>query len=142
MNHEEKALKYFKENFYCSQAVLASYADEIGLTKEQCFKIATCFNSGMRKGEMCGACSGALMVLGMILSESQENYDKANSATSEFLEEFKKENGSYICKELLNCDISNSAGIKYAVENNLFIESCPKFVSSSVKILEKVKKKY
>ena len=59
MTHEEKALSYFKDKFHCSQSVLAAYADELGLTEEQALKIAACFNAGMRKGEVCGACSGA-----------------------------------------------------------------------------------
>lgn len=35
MNHEEKALSYFKDKFHCSQSVLAAYAEELGLTEEQ-----------------------------------------------------------------------------------------------------------
>ncbi len=62
MSHEEKALSYFKDKFQCSQAVLAAYAYELELTEEQTLKVAFCFNSGMRKGEVCGACSGALTV--------------------------------------------------------------------------------
>ena len=65
MTHEEKALSYFQDKFHCSQSVLAAYAEELGLTEEQALKIAYCLNSGMRKGEVCGACSGALLVLGL-----------------------------------------------------------------------------
>ncbi len=67
MTHEEKALSYFKDKFHCSQSVLAAYADELGLTEEQALKIAACFNAGMRKGEVCGACSGALYICNEIL---------------------------------------------------------------------------
>lgn len=49
MTHEEKALSYFQDKFHCSQAVLAAYAEELGLTEEQALKIAYCLNSGMRK---------------------------------------------------------------------------------------------
>ena len=63
MTHEEKALLFFQDKFHCSQSVLVAYAEELGLTEEQALKIAYCLNSGMRKGEVCGACSGALLVL-------------------------------------------------------------------------------
>ena len=140
MTHEEKALSYFTDKFHCSQSVLAAYAGELGLTEEQALKIAYCLNSGMRKGEVCGACSGALLVLGMKYGQSKkddlESRARANKKTVEFLEQFQKENGSYICNDLLGCDISTTEGVQYAMEHNCFTEVCPKMVASAVKILE------
>ena len=140
MTHEEKALLYFQDKFHCSQSVLAAYAEELGLTEEQALKIAYCLNSGMRKGEVCGDCSGALLVLGMKYGQcKQDDLDSrtlANQKTVEFMEQFKKENGSYICNELLGCDISNAEGAQYAMEHDCFTEVCPKMVASAVKILE------
>lgn len=49
-----------------------------------------------------------------------------------------KENGSYICNDLLGCDISTDEGKKYAIENNLFVDFCPKMVASAVKIAEQL----
>ena len=140
MAHEEKALSYFKDKFHCSQSVLAAYAEELGLTEEQALKIAYCLNSGMRKGEVCGACSGALLVLGMKYGQSKkddlESRTRTNQKTVEFLEQFQKENGSYLCNDLLGCDISTTEGVRYAMEHNCFTEVCPKMVASAVKLLE------
>lgn len=140
MTHEEKALSYFQDKFHCSQSVLAAYAEEFGLTEEQALKIAYCLNSGMRKGEVCGACSGALLVLGMKYGQCKkddlESRARANQKTIEFLERFKEENGSYICNDLLGCDISTAEGIQYAMEHNSFTDVCPKMVASAVRILE------
>lgn len=142
MTGEEKALAYFGDKFHCSQAVLAAFADELGLTEEQALKVAYCFNSGMRKGEVCGSCSGALMVIGLKYGQCEkddlESRTMANQKAEEFLERFKKENGSYICNELLGCDISTSEGTQYAMEHNCFAEICPKMVASAVKILEEM----
>lgn len=140
MTHEEKALAYFNDKFHCSQAVLAAYADELGLTEEQALKIAYCLNSGMRKGEVCGACTGALLVLGMKYGQSRkedvESRTTANQKTVEFLERFKRENGSYICNELLGCDISTKEGVQYALEHDCFTKVCPRMVASAVQILD------
>ncbi len=140
MTHEEKALSYFQDKFHCSQSVLAAYTEELGLTEEQALKIAYCLNSGMRKGEVCGACSGALLVLGMKYGQCKkddlESRARANQKTLEFLERFKEENGSYICNDLLGCDISTAEGIQYAMEHNSFTDVCPKMVASAVRILE------
>ena len=142
MTHEEKALAYFSDKFHCSQSVLAAYADDVGLTEEQSLKIGYCFNSGMRMGEVCGACSGALMVLGMKYGQSckddLESRERANRLTVEFLNRFKSENGSYICNILMGCDISTREGAMYAKENGLFETICPKMVAGAVKILEEI----
>lgn len=142
MLHTEKATKLFSEKFHCSQAVLAAFAEELGITEEQALKLGACFGSGMRKGEVCGACAGALMVLGLKYGQCQkddmDSRMRANEVTDYFLEEFKKENGSYICNELLKCDISTPEGVTFARENRLFTEFCPKMVESAVKIIEEI----
>ena len=142
MTHTTDALKYFEEKYHCSQAVFAAFSEEYGLPKEQALKIGGCFGSGMRKGEVCGACTGALMVLGLKYGKSRiddmESKIKSDEVCDRFLDEFKKENGSYICNELLKCDISTEEGIQYALDNNLFTEFCPKMVESATIITEKI----
>lgn len=142
MTHKEKALNYFSDIFHCSQSVLAAYAEELGFTEEQALKIAYCLNSGMRKGEVCGACSGALLVIGAKYGQSDKNdmesRTKSNELTVKFLEEFASRNGSYICNTLLGCDISTPEGVKFAMENNRFTDICPKMVASAVDVLEEI----
>lgn len=142
MNHTEKSKEYFAQKFNCAQAVFAAFAPELGLDEEAALKIGGCFGSGMRKGEVCGACTGALMALGLKFGQSDvadtESKQKTNQKTVEFLESFKKENGSYICNELLGCDIKTPEGVKFAADNNLFTEFCPKMVESATLIAEKL----
>lgn len=144
MNHIELAKKYFEQRYHCSQAVLVAFADELGLTEEQALKLGGCFGSGMCKGEVCGACTGALMALGLKYGQSDiediESRKKTNDVTVEFLDIFQKENGSYICRELLGCDLATDEGKRYAIENNLFIDFCPKMVYSATKIAENLMK--
>ncbi len=144
MTHVEKANDLFSRKFHCSQAVFAAFAEELGITEEQALKIGACFGSGMRKGEVCGACSGALMALGLKYGQANEqdleSRFKTNEVTDRFLDEFKRENGSYLCNDLLGCDIKTEAGIKEALEKKLFTEFCPKMVESATKITEKIMK--
>ena len=140
MTHIEKATKLFEKKFHCSQAVFAAFAEELGITEQQALKIGACFGSGMRKGEVCGACTGALMALGLKYGQCNEkDIDsrlKTNEVTDRFMSEFQKENGSFICKELLGCDLSTEEGINTALEKNLFTEFCPKMVESATRIAE------
>ena len=135
MNYVEEAVQLFEDGYMCSQAVLAVFCEEFGLSREQAFKISISFGSGMRKGEVCGACTGAIMALGL---KYGENKSKSDEMCVKFLDSFKKENGSYIWRDLLDCDIRTEEGIKYAIDNNLFKEICPKMVESAAKIAQEL----
>ena len=142
MGHVEKSLELFESKFNCAQAVFASFSKELGLDDKQALKIGGCFGSGMRKGEVCGACTGALMVLGLKYGQSEvgdmESKLKSDDICVKFLEKFESLNGSYICNDLLNCDIRTKEGVEYAIENNLFTEVCPKMVESATLIVEEL----
>lgn len=135
MSSIDEAVQLFESGYVCSQAVFAAFSEDLGLPKEQALKIGACFGSGMRKAEVCGACTGALMALGLKYGESKE---KSNEVCVKFLDEFKNENGSFICRDLLGCDISTTEGVKYARDNNLFRELCPKMVESAAKITKEI----
>ena len=142
MTNIEKANELFSKKFHCSQAVFAAFAEELGISEEQALKIGACFGSGMRKGEVCGACTGALMALGLkygqCMEEDNDSRIKTNEVTDKFISEFVKENGSFMCKELLGCDLSTGEGISNAIEKKLFIEFCPKMVESATRIVEDI----
>ena len=92
MTHKELALDYFGRKFHCSQAVLAAFAPEVGLTEEQALKLGACFGGGMRMGEVCGACTGALMVLGALYGQYDEtdleSRLRANEVNVKMMERF------------------------------------------------------
>ena len=137
MTHKEKAVQYYQDGYLCSQSVLAAYAEEYGLTEELALKLGTCLGAGMRKGEVCGACTGALMVLGL-MHDDPKNRKTAYENTKQFLNDFRDVNGSYLCNDLLGCDVRTSEGVQYARDHHLFTEFCPKMVASAVEILEKI----
>lgn len=65
--HIEKAMELRNETPMinnCAQAILRSYADEIGMTEEQASCIACNFGGGMKCGGVCGVITSGLMVLG------------------------------------------------------------------------------
>ena len=137
MTHKEKAVQYYQDGYLCSQSVLAAYAEEYGLTEEMALKLGTCLGAGMRKGEVCGACTGALMVLGL-MHDDPKNRKTAYENTKQFLNDFRDVNGSYLCNDLLGCDVRTPEGVQYARDHHLFTEFCPKMVASAVEILEKI----
>lgn len=135
MNSIEEAVHLFEEGYMCSQAVFVAFSEDYNLSKEQVLKIGACFGSGMRKGEVCGACTGELMALGLKYGGDKA---KSDGICDNFLDEFKRVNGSIICRDLLGCDISTPDGVEYAKGNNLFAEFCPKMVKSAAKIADEL----
>ncbi len=142
INKRDKAAAYYTEGMLCSQAVLAAFSEECGISEGLAFRLGSCFGSGMRKGEVCGACSGALMVLGLLYGEShtgdREERQRSDKVNDLMMERFRKANGSYICNELLGYDISTPEGAGRAREEGLFTDFCPKMVTSAVDILEEI----
>jgi C_GCAxxG_C_C family probable redox protein len=93
----------------------------------------------MGKGEVCGACTGALMVLGMKYGQfdlsDNESRAKSGSMAVKFLDEFEKRKGSYVCRDILGCDLRTEEGSNYARSNGLFRTLCPEMVRTAAEIL-------
>lgn len=133
---------YNNHNVLCSQAVLAAYAKELGITQAQALSIGTAFGTGMRRGEVCGACTGALMVLGLKYGQQDigdpESRRIVYEKTAEFLRKFEEAKGSCICQKLLGYDPSTEDGLRHIRENRLFEEFCPTLVKAAMEILEEM----
>lgn len=143
MNKVETAISCFKEGFSCSQAVLSAYSDLFGLDRELALKISQPFGGGMaHMGEMCGAVTGAFLVIGLkygrIKAEDIEAKEKTYELVQEFVKRFKSIHGSVNCTELLGFDLGTPEGMKLAEEKELFENACPKFVQNAAEIIEQI----
>ena len=103
----EKAKRLFKEEGYnCCQAVVLAYNDIFGIDTRTAAALASGFGGGMgRMREVCGSVSGMVMLAGLIAPASDPSIkiDRTRnySLVQEVAGEFKRQNGSIICKELL-----------------------------------------
>lgn len=101
----DAAQSNFLSGLNCSQSVAAVFADEIGFDKDTVLRAAAAFGGGTcRMREMCGAVTGALMCMSLAIGSAtgdKEKKDALYKAGQELCRRFKKENGSYICRELL-----------------------------------------
>lgn len=142
MTKSEKALELFSNNFNCSQAVLTAFALDFGLDEKLALMLGTQFGGGARNGEMCGAVSGALMVLGLKYGHYQpdnnEQKSRAYAIASEYTKRFRGLNGSIICRDLLGYDLTKPDEAAWIKEKNLFGDVCPKMIKSAVEVLESI----
>ncbi len=146
MSKADRASELFSNNFNCSQAVLTAFAADFGIDEELALKLGTQFGGGARNGEMCGAVSGALMVLGLKYGHYQadniEQKSRAYSIASEYTRRFKDKNGSIVCRDLLGYDLTKPEDMACIKERNLFGEVCPKMIRSAVEVLEEIFAEY
>ncbi len=102
----EQAREYFTAGYNCAQAVFLAYRDITGIEEVLAATISAPFGGGMgRLREVCGAVSGMTMVAGFIAPNSQpndnENKKSCYATVQALAEEFRAENGSIVCRELL-----------------------------------------
>ncbi|MBN1575631.1 MAG: C_GCAxxG_C_C family protein [Chitinispirillaceae bacterium] len=90
----------------------------MNLSEDTALKIAAGFGGGMgRKQEVCGAVTGAIMVIGLLYgrgnNDSQTKNETSYLKVRQFIDSFKKEYGTIVCKNLLNgCCLLTEAGQK------------------------------
>ena len=102
-----KARRLFKEEGYnCCQAVVLAYNDHFGLDDALAASLSSGFGGGMgRMREVCGSVSGMVMLAGLIApaaDPSDKEWRTRNYAlVQEVAGEFRKINGSIVCRELL-----------------------------------------
>ena len=78
MTHAEKAKELFLSGCNCSQSVFCAWADELGFDEKTAMKLSCGFGGGVgRLREICGAVSGAAMVLSMRFS-GEDGRDRAS----------------------------------------------------------------
>lgn len=111
--HSELAKELFKKGYNCAQSVFTAFCDETGLDFDTALKMASSFGAGMGKQrEVCGAVSAMFMVTGMKYGYTDPIDKKAKAQlyerVQELAEQFKKENGSIICRELLGLSSNNT----------------------------------
>jgi len=141
MSRTDDAVSTFRTGYNCSSSILSAFGGDFGLSREQCLRIGCAFGGGIaRQGGICGAVSGALMVLG--LKHGQVNLQDADAKKKTYalakklMDAFAARNGSVNCRDLLGCDISTDEGLKKAMAMNFHTEICPRFVKDAAEILE------
>lgn len=106
----QEAKQLFLSGYNCAQAVVGAFYKEMNLSQETALLLASPFGGGMgRMREVCGTVSGMLMVLGALdgylpVKGHQEEKKRVYEAVQALAEEFRLENGSIVCRELLGQD--------------------------------------
>lgn len=139
----ERAAGLFESGFNCAQSVFTAYADLFGLDMETALKISCPMGGGMgRMREVCGAVSAMSMLSGLKGGNTDPQDEEAKKAAYELVRrmaaEFKAENGTIICRELLGIDgMEESAAPSARTAQYYAVRPCTAFVRSAARIVEK-----
>lgn len=133
----DRAVELFRKGFSCSQSVFAGYADLFGLDKDTALRIADGFGGGVaRRQGICGAVSGAVMLLGLrygrTVAEDTESHERTCSLANGLIESFIQKYGSTDCRDILGCDwpTFKSKGLRTSV--------CEKCVKDAAQMVEEL----
>ncbi len=142
-NKVEYASECFSNGFNCAQSVFSAFCEDFGLDKSQALKVACSFGGGMGYlGEVCGAVSGAFMVLGLIYGQNQAHESQKKAQTylkvKEFAQRFREMNGAINCTELLKYDLGDEEQLNAARQAGIFKINCAKYIGDAVGILEEM----
>ncbi|MGY5872661.1 MAG: C-GCAxxG-C-C family protein [Candidatus Thorarchaeota archaeon] len=133
------ATKYFSGNYNCSQSVMKAILVSKDLDFEQITNLSAGLGAGMaHEGNVCGAVSGAIAALGVIIGSTindvKEHKEATYAITEDFVARFKKKQGSILCDKLTGIEMRNEDERKAAMKDGTFTKLCPHFVADAVRI--------
>ncbi len=144
--HSNRALELFKQGYNCSQAVFCAFCDEFGMDEETALKVSAGLGGGVgRMREVCGTITGAALVAGMLYgtADGKDSQKKAETyeKVREIADEFRKDNPSIICRELLGltkeAQAKETATPEARTEHYYKKRPCSELVENTAKIIDK-----
>ena len=142
MKHAERALELSASGSSCSQSVFAAFAPDFGMDEELAHRIAAGMGGGFgRKQYLCGAISGAALVLGLAYGNSDGADAAAKDATYSrvhaFISEMEAEFGASDCRALLQGNDTNTPAGREAVKRDgLTLKVCRPLIARAAEKLE------
>ena len=140
MDTVKKAEQLFLDGYNCAQAVFGAFCEQGGVPLDLAMKLSSSFGGGVgRQREICGAVSGMCMAAGILYGyetpETGENKAEHYCLIRELCEQFKQQNGSIICREILkNAEVG---GTPAARTNEYYANRpCLKCVHDAAEILD------
>ena len=141
MNRYHTAIKAHEQGFYCCQSVLAAFADRLGVDEQTYRKLGSGFGGGAGTGELCGAVTGAVMALDLMLpadfSDPVSAKKKAVLRAKRLQQGFEEHFGHLRCRELLQ-DRSGDEKASPAVKALGLTNHCSVMIAAAVELVEEL----
>lgn len=110
---EELARSFFREGYNCTQSVIFAFSDIIGIDRDSLAGLVCGLGGGVgRMREVCGTVSAMAMISGCLTKKEPgsisiyEQKKLCYALVQSLSEKFKEDNGSIICRDLLDARIA------------------------------------
>jgi len=137
------AKRYFEDGYNCCQSIVLAFVDLLDIDQVTALSIAAPFGGGMgRLREVCGAFSGMLIILGKMAEcaapEDREAKIRLYQTVQQMAEDFKNQNGSILCRELLGLEQHEVGGVPEKRTKKYYdVRPCAEICKSAAEILER-----
>jgi len=142
MAHADRAVEKFRQGYNCSQAVVTAFAEDYGVDEQTAALVALGFGGGMgRTGGVCGAVSGAVMVIGLStreITDTDQAKQRAYALVREFFRLFRERQPSFECRDLLGYDVGDPEMYILIKEQNLFETICAGVIRDAADVLDEI----
>jgi len=136
----EKAYNYELQFHGCSQSVLLTFQELLGLEDEQTFRAASALCAGLGMGKTCGALAGGVMVLGLKhgrqrIEDGLGGLIPGLGLAQSLVQRFEQEFGTTSCSEIAKVDWTDFEAAMQAVTNPEFVERCAQIVGRTAEMV-------
>ena len=133
------AVSYFKTGYNCAQGVLLAMQKFWNVKNSLEPRVASAFGGGIgMRGSICGALTGGVIAIGLRYgtnNPSAKEREKAYCLALKLYNQFEKDCGSVLCKELIGYDLTNPEELEKARNLNVDKNICIVLVEKAIKIL-------
>lgn len=138
--YSAKAKELFEQGYNCAQSVILAFEDVTGLDTKTAATLSSSFGGGMgRLREVCGAVSGMFMVAGILKGYDDPKAKEEKADHYAFIQslaaDYKAENGSIICRELLDLPGAQSPVPEERTAEYYIRRPCGDYVAHAAKLL-------
>ncbi|MBN2078847.1 MAG: C_GCAxxG_C_C family protein [Spirochaetes bacterium] len=141
MERSERAVELFNGGMNCTQSVLSAFGSAYGLDGETAMRLGAPFGGGIAfLQEVCGALTGAIMIVGLARGAGggdRDGREGVNEIARAMAARFRELNGSILCRDLIEYDITTQEGLEEARSKNGFAP-CAEYVRVASRILEEM----
>ncbi len=128
-----------KEGANCAQAVACAFCEDYGVSREDMMRITATMGAGMCLGEVCGAATGGMIIVGLKYGSSmvgdKEAIKLSKQKGREYMMRFRDTFGMVRCQNLLGGhDINTPEGMELAKDSKK--TRCRETLTTAVKLLE------
>lgn len=144
---DQRVNTYMAKSHHCAQSSFLALSEQFGLEDKEILKALTPLPGIAERGQTCGVVTGSLMAMGLVFGRDRiddwQKYRDSLIPTGEFVEEFEKEMGSSLCRDIVEKEFGERLDLRDPADHEKFVAAdatlkCSNVVRKGVRIAAKI----